>query len=274
MRWCTLIIVVMSGLISCSQNTEDKKHPMQDASLKADLQVIKGKRIYFGHQSVGFDLVAGMKLLSTEDPDVAPMFLSLGASPLPAGGFFADSRVGRNNYPIEKCDDFKANVERIKADSLDIALMKFCYADIGPQTNVEELFAYYVRTIDSLEQRYPRTTFVHVTVPYTLRTSAWKLLLKKMLGRDDNTESANYQRNRYNDLLMSHFESAPIMNLALVESTYPDGRRESFEFNNTTVYSLIEDYTYDGGHLNDTGKRLAARELIRTLANAIGKNTP
>jgi hypothetical protein len=271
MKWCALVLVVSCGLISCSQNNEDKKLPMEDTSLKADLQLIKGKRIYFGHQSVGFDLVAGMKLLSTGLPDAAPVFVSPAQSPLPAGGCFADSRVGRNNFPKEKCDDFKANVDKLEAESLDIALMKFCYADIGPQTDVEDLFAYYVRTLDTLAQRYPHTTFVHVTVPYTLRTSSWKLLLKKLLGREDNSESGNYQRNRFNMLLLDHYKGAPIVNLAMVESTYPDGSRESFQFNSVTTYSLIEDYTYDGGHLNDTGKRLAARELIRILANVIRK---
>ena len=269
MKLIVSALAIALGMMSCSQNHEDTKLPMYDESLQTDLRLLQGRRIYFGHQSVGFDIMAGIKELSTSVPGLSQEFITLESSSFPSGGFIADSRIGRNNFPNEKCDDFREKVGRLEPESLDVALMKFCYADIGPQTKVEDVFDYYARTVDSLTQRFPHTTFVHVTVPYTLKTSSWKLFLKKIIGRADKSEAGNYQRNRFNALLMQRFRGAPVFDLARVESTYPDGRRESFEYDGTTVYSLIGDYTYDGGHLNETGKRLAARELIRILADAI-----
>jgi len=269
MKSVITLLTITLGIMACSNNHEDAKSTMDDESLRTDLQLLQGRRIYFGHQSVGFDVIAGAKELYASVPNLSLDFVSLEKSTIPSGGFFADSRIGRNNFPNEKCDDFRKNIVKLDPESLDIALMKFCYADIGPEAEVEEIFEHYARTVDTLAQQFPHTIFVHVTVPYTLKTSSWKLFLKKILGREDKSEAANYQRNRFNALLMQRFTGAPVYDLARVESTFPDGQRQSFQYNDTTVYSLIGDYTYDGGHLNETGRKLAARELIRTLANAI-----
>ena len=53
------------------------------------------------------------------------------------------------------------------AAGVDIALVKFCYVDFDAGTDVPALFAAYQATLASLEGRYPRTTFVHVTAPLT-----------------------------------------------------------------------------------------------------------
>ena len=37
-------------------------------------------------------------------------------------------------------------------------------------------------------------------------------------------------------------------------------------------YSMIKDYTYDSGHLNERGSYLAALELVRILSNIIKNN--
>ncbi len=60
-----------------------------------------------------------------------------------------------------------------------------------------------------------------------------------------------------------------IFDLSKVESTYLDGSRESFEKDDGTYYALSPDYTYDGGHLNELGRKLAAKELIRVLAVSV-----
>jgi hypothetical protein len=51
-----------------------------------------------------------------------------------------------------------------------------------------------------------------------------------------------------------------------VESTYPDGRRETCAHKGKTCYSLVPEYTYDGGHLNETGRKKAAEQLLILLA--------
>ena len=77
----------------------------------------------------------------------------------------------------------------------------------------------------------------------------------------------NVKRNEYNALLKSEYEGKdPILDLAAVESTYPDGKRESFEHDGKVVYALIPGYTYDGGHLNEIGRYRAANELLKVLS--------
>ena len=263
-----ILSVALLALASCGDNHRDGQWHMDNESLRRDLQLLQGKRIYFGHQSVGFDIMKGVRELAAAAPELSPVFVSADTVALPAGGWFADSRIGRNNYPGEKCSAFRETVSRLNRDSLDIAIMKFCYADIGPRTDPAEVFEAYARTVDSLKKAFPGTVFVHATIPYTVRTASWKLLAKKVLGREDRSLAGNLQRTRFNALIARKYGGDPLFDIARVESTYPDGRRESFTLGGETAFSLIGDYTYDGGHLNETGRRLAARELLRVLAAA------
>ena len=241
---------------------------MDNEALQRDLQLLRGKRIYFGHQSVGFDVMKGVRELTASAPESSPVFVSADTAVLPAGGWFADSRIGRNGYPAEKCGAFRETVTRLERDSLDIAIMKFCYADISPGTDPAKVFELYARTVDSLKRAFPATVFVHSTIPYTLKTSWWKLLAKRILGREDHSQAGNLQRTRFNTLLAQHYGGDPVFDIARVESTHPDGRREAFSFEGETAFSLIGELTHDGGHLNETGRRLAAREFLRVLAAA------
>ena len=57
-----------------------------------------------------------------------------------------------------------------------------------------------------------------------------------------------------------------IFDLAEVESTFPDGKRQVHEKAGKTFYTLIGDYTYNSGHLNELGRKLAAQRLLLLLA--------
>jgi hypothetical protein len=241
---------------------------MDHDSLLADLRRLRDKRIFFGHQSVGVDIMKGVKDLTEAAPELSPVFVAADAASLPAGGWFADLRIGRNGYPIEKCAAFRETVIRLGRGTLDIAMMKFCYADIGPQTNPAEVFDAYARTVEGLRTAFPGTVFVHATIPYTVRTASWRIQAKRVLGRGDRSRGGNLQRTRFNGLLTGAFSGEPVFDVARVESTHPGGRRESFTHEGETAFSLVGEYTRDGGHLNETGRRLAGRELLRVLAAA------
>ena len=248
----------------------NKGHMDQD-SLLDDLRRVRARRIFFGHQSVGVDIMKGIRDLAGATGGILPAFVPGDTEALPPGGWFADSRIGRNNYPLEKCAAFRDAVSRLGPKSLDIALMKFCYADIGPGTNPADVFDAYARAVGDLRHAFPGITFVHATVPYTVRTPWWKTQAKSLFGRNDRSRGANLQRTRYNALLAERFGGEMLFDIARVESTYPDGRRESYTYEGETAFSLVGAYTTDGGHLNDTGRRLAARELLRVLAEAGGR---
>lgn len=58
-----------------------------------------------------------------------------------------------------------------------------------------------------------------------------------------------------------------IFDLAKIESTYSDGSRETFTAQGQTYYSLIPDYTDDGGHLNEAGRKKVSEQLLLFLSN-------
>ena len=61
-------------------------------------------------------------------------------------------------------------------------------------------------------------------------------------------------------------EKEPVYDLAKMESTFADGKRSSFTKDGKTYHSLVPDYTRDGGHLNETGREIAAEQLLILMA--------
>jgi len=181
------------------------------------------------------------------------------------------SLIGRNGEPETKCAAFRQALESFEDNSIDIALMKFCYVDFNGDTDIDRLFACYKETVTEIRSKYPRVKVIPATVPLTVHPASWKRVAKMLLGRADNGAS-NSKRSEFNERMRSYYAGQPVYDLAQVESTYPDGSRSSFVYGDQTAYSLISRYTADGGHLNEVGRRLAARELIRTLARTAMTN--
>jgi hypothetical protein len=223
-----------------------------DGALRADLERIAHAPIYFGHQSVGANILEGVRQLA--DGAGVPLHI--------AHGFLAE-----NGEPLRKLASFKSALG--EGSHVDIALMKFCYVDVNSDTDASALFERYRTAIAELRAKNPRTTFVHVTLPLTTAQTGWKALAKRMLGRAPYGTIENLRREEYNTLLRRAFRGRePIFDLARVESTAPDGTTASVNWNGTSAPVMVAAYTDDGGHLNAKGKLLAARELIAVLAAA------
>jgi hypothetical protein len=79
-------------------------------------------------------------------------------------------------------------------------------------------------------------------------------------------DDANVMRDAFNEGLRARYGDEPILDLAELESTLPDGARASFDKNGRSIPQLAAAYTYDGGHLNEIGQRLAAIEFVKTVA--------
>jgi len=231
---------------------------------EAVLKKVAEKKIYFGHQSVGFNIIEGiddilkektgnrLHIVKTDDP---AMF----KSPL-----FGHSTVGSNDDPTSKVQDFSSSMERGLGNTIDIAFFKFCYIDIHKGSDIGKIFMVYKETMDRLRKEYPKTRFVHVTVPLTVTEPSVKTFIKKVLGKEDN----NIKRNAYNELLLKEYAGKePVFDLAKVESTYPDGRKNTFSAGGKQYPSLVPDYSDDGGHLNLRGRRVVAAELLKFLAS-------
>lgn len=231
-------------------------------------KTLSKKKIFFGHQSVGFNIIDGIKDIMKENPQIK---LNIVETSNPAdfkSGLFAHAQVGKNMDPKSKIDAFASYMEKGIGDRANIGFFKFCYVDITAETHVGKVFTEYENTMSRLEKTYPKTTFVHVTIPFTTTQTGIKAWIKKLIGRAIGGYDENAKRNEFNKLLRQEYEGkAPIFDLARVESTFPDGKLSSFTKDGNTYYSLVPDYTYDGGHLNETGRKKVAEQLLIVLAN-------
>ncbi len=259
--------------LACTQSPGDGESPMSARELNDDLALLKTKRIFFGHQSVGTNILDGLRQLSAADSAGAPSIVRLEASTTLPPAFLAEKPIGENTRPDLKCADFRQTVEGQLQGKVDVALMKFCYVDITGETDVRSLFATYQSTIDSLKARHPEVTVVAATVPLTFKPTWWKQLAGRLLGRTTTSESGNIKRNMFNALVRERFAGQPLFDLAAVESTRPDGTVEGFDANGQHYAALVPEYSVDGGHLNDEGKRRVAEAFVKALAKAVRKTT-
>jgi len=235
-----------------------------DAKLHSDLERVAHKRILFGHQSVGLNIIEGIQQLSAKT-GVPVNLTEVKSANEVKPATFGHTFIAENEKPFMKLDSLEKAMGT-HATNLDIAITKFCFVDFTPQTDAKALFASYQSTIKDLEARNPGTTFVHVTAPLTSDKGFLKEFVKRLLGRSDS--ATNARREEYNSLLRRTYQGRePIFDLAHIESTAPDGRPVMVEWNNKMVPSMDPEYTDDGGHLNSVGKMRAAREFISVLAS-------
>ena len=227
---------------------------------------IASRAVYFGHQSVGDDIAGGIDRLNAE--------LSLGlrlvethAPAAVAHPAFVHFHAGRNQDPASKNAAMLKMLEARPRADRGIVLLKYCYVDIGRDTDVDALFSAYLETVRTIRSRYPDVTIVHATVPVTTVESAMKAEAKRLLGRSSVREDA-VVRHRYNTLVRAAFaKREPLFDIARIESTRGDGSRVYFAWNRDHIESLAPEYTRDGGHLNERGQALVAKELLNILAD-------
>jgi hypothetical protein len=223
------------------------------------------KRIWFGHQSVGGNIMQGVAELAGREAKLGLRILD--GSPADSAGVFAHGLVGRNGEPGVKTDDFARALEGGAGARLDIAFHKYCYADIVDTTDVERIFAHYRDTMARLKGEFPNVVFVHVTSPLVSVQGGPRAALKKFLGQAPGRYESNFRRERFNQLMRAEYGGRePLFDLAAVESTRPDGTREAISLGGRTAFALHSGYTADGSHLNERGRRKAAEELLAVLA--------
>ena len=226
----------------------------------SDLQAFSERRIFFGHMSVGKNILSGLRELAAEHGvgPVAEVEVEAGATPvpdLPDGGLLVHALIGENRHPVGKLENFEAMVRGGLGDQVDVAALKFCYVDVSWYTDVEDLFETYRQTMDRLEADFPDVRFVHMTVPLTTGPHGIKDRLKVVLGRDDNAA-----RERYNDLMRAAYGPDQLFDIAAIEAQGPDGA--------TGEPALFGGYSSDGAHLNAAGASLVAAELVNFVTRS------
>lgn len=260
--WLSAVLALAGAMVAMPATAQDKLQ-----SLKADLQAVSTQRIFFGHQSVGDNLLDGVRQLA-KDAQLPLNIVEVNTALALPANTFGHTHVADNTQPLKKLASFEQSMGKQPA-GLNIALLKFCYVDIHPGTDVKQLFSAYQQTISRLKATHPGTTLLHVTTPLTTVQTGWKATIKSWLGKPPYGAQENLKREEYNQLLRQAYgQREPLFDLARVETLLPDGRQNLVTWQDQPVPALVPAYSDDGEHLNAEGQRHAARALLAALAKA------
>ncbi len=236
-------------------------------SVSETLSNLSDKKIFFAHQSVGFNIIDGIKDLMKSSSVKLSIVELKKIHPLTESGFY-HARVGKNGDPFSKIDDFAKQIDAGIGGTADIAFLKFCFVDIRSQTDIQKVLNYYIQVMEKLEEKYPQTKFVHLTVPLSTTITTWKTRIKILMGKKDIWEyDSNIRKNEYNRMLKNHYAGKePVFDLAAYESKLPDGRRSKFTKDGKDYFDLASEYAHDEGHLNEKGRKWIAKQFLYFLS--------
>jgi hypothetical protein len=260
-----LIPLAVLVFISCGVKTV-KEETIQLKSIntidKTKLDELSRIKIFFGHKSVGQNILDGMK-------ELAPIQINRIKNPedrIKQG--INHTYIGENSNPISKINDFKRYMDNGLGDNVDIAFFKLCYVDIDSNTDIQSLFKKYKDTMDYLKISYPDTTFFHVTTPLvaeqkgSIKSTVKRFFRMPIWGIHDNIK-----REEYNNILRDEYAGTELVfDLAYFESIELDGKRITYTFDGSKYYTLASSITNDGGHLNEAGKKFIAEQFLIFLA--------
>lgn len=256
------IVACLVSLMACEDTKTGNMEMINSVEIsKEDWNILSQRRIAFGHQSVGNNILSGIQALAEQAGVSLHVNESKNAN---AGTGIIHFEIGRNEDPYYKITDFEKIIESNPVNSFDIAMMKLCYIDFNRNTDAIKLAKDYSEIIDRLALRFPNTFFMAVTSPVTVVQSGLKAWVKKLLGRDLGGYVENFKRKEFNDYLRNrYYHSGNLFDLAKYES----GDFLNYTYKGMPIEVLNPSMTSDGGHLNSQGQQYIAANLIKILAS-------
>ena len=119
-------------------------------SLRDDLNTLAHERVYFGHQSVGKNILDGLKELS----EAQGVPVKIAERPGPQACTVPGSATSSSRRTGIRCASSPISSSRsARGSQADLALVKFCYVDINADTDMRALFDAYRKTIDELRAK-------------------------------------------------------------------------------------------------------------------------
>jgi hypothetical protein len=264
-------VILITMVVACSGGSMSDKNVSYESLKKVPDSAwdsLSTKKFYFGHQSVGNNILDGVNSILKENPSIKLNVVKTIKKSDFKNGIIAHSSIGSNADPQSKVDAFVRNIKEGIGNEADAVALKFCYIDFNRETDSQKVFEGYKLAIEDVKKQYPSLKVVHMTVPLLKIQTGPKAWVKKIIGRPLDGINDNIKRLEYNDLLIKTFGATdPIFDVSKAESTYPDGKRESFKKDGKTYYAMVPAYTNDGGHLNETGKKIVAEQFLLFLIN-------
>ncbi|MCB0910106.1 MAG: DUF4082 domain-containing protein [Propionibacteriaceae bacterium] len=243
--------------------------PDPDLTAAEALKAVAGARVFFGHQSVGGNIISGLTADFADAGIAAPPILSSRTAASGTDPVFQHTSIGTNGDPVGKMQDFARLLNGGIGAHIDVALMKLCYVDFSTSSDPRVIFDRYNSTMSALEAAYPAVTFLYTTAPVMTEYGA-SAVAPASIGRltiDGAAKSDNVARERYNALIRAKYASSGrLFDIAALEAQRDDGRVMAGNDNGTYYYVMNPELTTDGGHLNDKGSRQLALALARLIA--------
>jgi hypothetical protein len=264
-----LLILVVLNNIYCGYSATEPEVGVSFDMCKSAFQVLKEKRIYFAHMSVGYNIINGIEeVLRENNIDFPVREIVKDSITMPEPGLYHSS-IGRNGDPQLKMKSFKKICTNdLIEQKADIAMMKFCYADITKSTNIDTIFEEYLRTVEQIKAANPRITLVHSTVPLMAYQSNMKERLRNLLIGD----KGNVNRNLLNRKILEYFAGKdPVFDLAAIEASTASEKKCTFKYKGSAYLCMNPLYTNDGGHLNKRARKMIGCEFMSFLADVIRK---
>ena len=225
---------------------------------KAEIEAVSKRRVVFAHQSVGENILDGVRALAKEHGvrlSIVEGRRTDGSEP----GIF-HFKVGANGDPSGKINDYVKTLDATPFSKADVALVKLCYVDFNSQSDATAIAKSYASAIKKLQASYPSTRFVAVTAPLTAIPGGAKVWVKKMMGRTPPDLVDNSKRKEFNDYLRAQFDKNHLFDIAKLEAetaTADDGK---------PIEAMRRELTDDGGHLNAEGQRMVGAAFLKILA--------
>jgi hypothetical protein len=230
--------------------------------------VVTTRTVYFGHQSRGSAVVAGVEGLTQEH--ALPLRVVQTREPATISGpAFVHFLAGRSRDFASKNAAVLRLLESPTRARRPVVILKYCYGDINSPADAATMFGAYRDTVETIQFEHPDVTVVHATIPLVTVESALESGARQFLGRRTRREAA-IARHRYNELVRAEFaDTEPIFDLAKVEATQPDGTLAGFTAGGRMIETLARHNTDDGSRLNARCQRAAAEALLDVLSDVI-----
>lgn len=217
-----------------------------------------GLRIFFGHQSVGGNVMAGVQALSDRGTALPLQVVQTADPDSIQGAVLGHEWIGENGDPAGKMRAFQRILGGPGVATVNLAMMKLCYSDFTKGTDPEALFANYVAMVDSVRAARPDLVLVHVTTPLVVRDGMPKYLVRTLRGRLTNG-ARNAMIEQYNGLMRAKYGAeGKLFDLAALEAGG----------NTATGAALLPAFSDDGEHLNAGGQKMVASAYLTFLSGA------
>ena len=264
------IITVFLLIAGCSNNDYEmndfyKMYGNGTDDVGALIEEVSNLKVYFGHQSVGCNIMEGIYVWEQETGVYLKAVESRDFKAV-SDASFVHFRIGKNGDFRGKVDDFVSLVTQIPDGENPIAFFKFCFVDITSESDVDSEFEYYNEKMLYLKDNYPNIKFVVCTVPVTGVQKGIRAAAKRILNRTPYGYLDNIKRQEFNERIISDFSGImSVFDLAGLEATHPDGSIETYSCDGDDYPCMPDYYRTDYGHLNSFGARTISYNLLAFL---------